>query len=221
MKVSSLGSIIICLSSLASAAPSNILGRGDLAPPSNDTSKDPCLNAIFVELPTSNKRPKRIDKCKPMPPHTCTRDALVALALWRDVCKGINKLDAQCWDRAPSIERCCGAWVYDVDERWKNAGTYHTRKEEKIIHDEKTGQPIKVFNGREMRRGLGKDAMRFVIKPSWADYNMDVGTCRVWRPEDDQTYTAMIQNLPDYGLADVNEKGELLSAAGDLIGYMP
>jgi hypothetical protein len=221
MKVSSLGSILICLSSLASAAPRNVVGRGELAPPLNDTSNAGCSNGVFVELPTGNKRVKPINKCKPMPSHTCARDALVALALWRDVCTVVNKLDAQCWLRAPSIERCCGEWVHVDDEHWKDAGTYHSREEEKIIHDEKTDQPIKVFNGPEMRKGSGKNAMRLAIKPGWADYNTNVRTCRLWRPQNDDSYTAIMQNLADYGLADVNEKGELHSATGDLIGYMP
>lgn len=222
MKVSSLGSIItIYLSSLASAAPhnNNILERGVLATAAaNDV---PCSNGIFVELPTGNKRVKSLDRCKTMPPHTCPRDALVALALWRDVCKGINKVDAVCWNRAPSIERCCGKWVYYDDKKWEHAGVYHSRVREDLYRDEKSGKVITVFNGPEKRKGKDNMAMRLIIKPSRDDYNTDELGCRIWRAQKTETYTAMMQNLPEYGLIDVNEKGELRAETGQLIGYMP
>ncbi|KIW61891.1 hypothetical protein PV05_01962 [Exophiala xenobiotica] len=136
-----------------------------------------------------------LDTTLPEPTHYCTREALAALAIWRMFCK--KSISAYCWERAPSIERCCSQWVDKDDPKWKD---YPALMEQK--------------NGKWVPTESSIDDQRKIIRPSSKEFNPNVGGkwygCGYWKPQTSDEYTWVINHLEDYGIKDVDETGKII-----------
>lgn len=185
-------------------------------------TETPCgIKETSVKLPTWAEVKQKYDTCKTMVPHTCARDALVALAIWRQACYGIWKLHARCWLRAPTIERCCTEWAHESDKKWIGVATYHKGYREFGFTDPATGLPIRMFTGDAEVKELADGFYRKVLKPGWEHYGWE-SSCKLFRPKDDTLFNVFQQNLPMYGLMDTNERAEVRIGLNNsvLVGFM-
>lgn len=157
------------------------------------------LFCTSVGCPTKTRE---LNTSWPMPPHSCPRDAIVALANWRMFCDQRAVKPAYCWTRAPSIDRCCGRWSPGVVP----------------------GLPHPMKKGKKIKNGEGDDAedvyewipdTKRVIYPGWADYYHWNPDCRHWRTTNDDQYRYFMQTLDLYGVEDVDETGKVLNSDTD------
>lgn len=145
---------------------------------------------------------------KPIPTHSCPRDAIAALGHWRLLCDLNNRAltPFECATRAPSIERCCGQWVKKNDEKYKN---YPTAR----------GTKVKVETGPNQdawRWPLKEDGdKREIIKPGWDEYNSNDALCVKWRTQNEQQFSYFMQNLYIFGMQDVDETGKVKDSEVD------
>ena len=82
----------------------------------------PKLRVVKIGPPGSNGFNRTFIPDQFVPEHSCPRDAMVALAHWRDYCGDWDVMDAfyprACAGKKPSVENCCGQWVSVDDSRF-------------------------------------------------------------------------------------------------------
>ncbi|KEF60629.1 uncharacterized protein A1O9_02190 [Exophiala aquamarina CBS 119918] len=149
---------------------------------------------------------RMVDMSNPVPAHSCVRDSLAALAYWRMFCDVNHKHERpECWTRAPSIKRCCGAWY----EQGKSPYAPLMKKHKEVIG----GLEYWVFTPvREHRKNMD---MEQVIRPDWDQYNTKDKICRKWRPGNDAEFSYFINNLPAWNLFDADTNGTVLGLSYD------
>ncbi|EXJ79319.1 hypothetical protein A1O3_08821 [Capronia epimyces CBS 606.96] len=140
----------------------------------------------------------------PIPSQTCPRMALAALAFWRDFCGFDGIKDGWCWARAPSIDRCCGAWYPVDDDRAKKWGPVYEKDGKK--KDDKGRQMWKVKKDRKMKGS--KRMERKVVEPEEGQYDLDDSqVCKRWSMAHVEMYRFYTQYFGAFGIEDVNERG--------------
>ncbi|OAP55145.1 hypothetical protein AYL99_10845 [Fonsecaea erecta] len=138
------------------------------------------------------------------PEHTCVREALVALANWRQHCDGPGIPPTKCWTRAPNIERCCGKWVDTNDEKYKDYPPVRTSKEVQIG---KTAWEWR-WNPKTAKKGHRRE----IVLQSVDEYNTGKTECKRWRPESEGVFFAYMQHLREYGIFDADNTGKVIDS---------
>jgi len=141
-----------------------------------------------------------IDTRIPMRPHTCPLDALAAGSKWRKYCLedwGRNLPPVYCSRGEPSIERCCGDWVFPSTTRWVNYPGYHELR-------------INRTTGAEYWAPKLTDERREIVKLRWDEFYWQSSPCKQHRPDNDAEFWYFTQNLErDFGYNETYEAMKL------------
>lgn len=166
-------------------------------------------STITVGWRGSVNRVHVFDPSLPTPTHSCPRDAVVAIAHWRDFC-GTGRAERFCWTSAPSIRKCCGTWVHADDERYADYGRVMVARVETYVDDWDGGTRTRHYHETQTPFGAAARAKKVhVIQPGWQDYHMGDKVCRKWRPKNQGEFAFYMQNLDEFGLRDVDERGRI------------
>lgn len=155
---------------------------------------------LFVEAT------RTFDPRVPIPTKSCPRLALAALAYWRDFCGQRTLKQTYCYQKAPSIERCCGYWVNVDDPKYFD----YPPVMEGIPHKLNKHGP-KTFRDKPTRKEKGK-IQKKVVLPQWNEYNKDGDKgCARWQMFNIDMYRFYTQAYDVFGIRDVDSRGRVFN----------
>lgn len=132
----------------------------------------------------------------------CVREALVALAHWRDDCDRGGLPPMRCWGRAPSAEQCCGQWVSVTDSRWHKHPPM--REKAKGINSI-THQEEEVWVPRVKDSGKSWEPLMLEDFDPRGKHR-----CSNWRVQEPKKYKWFLEHLENFLIKDADRTGMVI-----------
>lgn len=147
---------------------------------------------------------------KEIPQRTCAREALAAVAKWREFCRLDTFLNQYCWVPEPSLRKCCGKTVKVDDPVFVNYPTARYRRQINTAAAAADQTFAYRLEYPEIRDIFNES--RMIIMHEEEKYNMgdkEDKSCHRFQSQSLKEFNFWMGKLNYYGVEDADENGKV------------
>lgn len=148
-----------------------------------------------------DKEPKQIPRV------TCAREALTALAKWREMCALDTFFHQYCWNGEPTLRSCCGKRIKYDDERYLDYPTARARRQINTPGGNLDRTYLYRLEYPEIKDAMNETRVILLHQPG--NFNEEKDGCHYFRSQSLKEFHFWMRYLNFYGIEDADENGKV------------